>query len=84
MEEAQGPVDSITAPVPLIAPVPLASSSWVPSYSVSRQGSPLPKTPQPVEKSLPLEEPAAQAPVAAESFWNGVKAVEDGKEAIRE
>jgi hypothetical protein len=84
LEEAQGSVANITAPVPLIAPIPLAGSSWVPSYSVSRQGSPLPKTPQPVEKPLPLEEPAAQVPVAAESFWNGVKAVEDDNKAIRE
>lgn len=71
---------NITAPVPLIAPLPTAGSTYIPSYSVSRQGSPLPKTPEPVEKSLPQEDAAAQVPVAADSFWNGVKAVEDEKE----
>lgn len=75
---------NVTAPVPLIAPIPLAGSTWTPSYSVSRQGSPLPKTPEAAEKSLPQEEAAAQVPVAAESFWNGVKAVEDEKETKRE
>lgn len=85
-QEQIPPMGDIIAPVPLISPTPVPGS-WVPSYSVSRQGSrqgsPLPKAPEVEAPAVPEVEaavvPQPDGPSPSETagkFWDKVDAVE--------